>query len=88
MKIGFLLSELTGKERHASSTLVLSIHVQQSLSMLELLMAVPLNYEMLESRCINVPKSSIKRQAMLQAKSIEILFFSKRKLSKILIMNL
>lgn len=27
--------------------------------MLELLMAVPLNYEMLESRCINVPKSSI-----------------------------
>jgi len=40
--------------------------------MLELLMAVPLNYEMLESRCINVPKSSIKRQALLQAKSIGI----------------
>ncbi|KAK7321859.1 hypothetical protein VNO80_33075 [Phaseolus coccineus] len=41
------------RERHASSTLVLSIHVQQSLSMLELLMAVPLNYEMLESSCFD-----------------------------------
>lgn len=40
-----------------------------SLSMLELFQVVSLNYEMLESRCINVPKSSIKWQAMLQLSS-------------------
>lgn len=44
-KIGFFL---TNRKRETCEFDSRSIHVQQSLSMLELLMAVPLNYEMLE----------------------------------------
>jgi hypothetical protein len=56
----YRLSFLTNRKRETCEFDSRSIHVQQSLSILVLLMAVPLNYEMLESRCINnVPKSSI-----------------------------
>ena len=67
----FCLSFLTNRKRETCEFDSRSIHVPQSLSMLERLMAVPLNYEMLESRCINVPKSRASSPGKPQTKQSE-----------------